>query len=355
MLSVITLDSSEKWDEIVKSFKDYDVYYLSDYIRAFEIHGDGKPILFYYEEENIKAINVVMLRDISEDPGFNDKIPFNTYFDITTPYGYGGFIVEGNPTESNLAKLEFEYRDYCKKNSIVSEFVRFHPVLNNVNKMENVYDNVVNLGQTITMKLESRNQIWNDLKGKNRNVIRKAQKAGVKIYWGRNPELFKKFIEMYKSTMDKDDAEDYYYFNEDFYKSILNDFKYNSMMFYAVLEEKIIAMSMILFSNRKMHYHLSASYRDYLSYAPTNLILYEAACWGCEHGLEFFHLGGGLGGKEDSLFKFKKAFYKNSDTSFAIGKKIFNKEKYEEMLNIRMKEVDFDSETNFFPAYRDKN
>ncbi|SEP76052.1 Acetyltransferase (GNAT) domain-containing protein [Virgibacillus subterraneus] len=355
MLSVIGIDSSEKWDEIVKNFENYDVYYLSDYIRAFEIHGDGKPILFYYEEEDIRAINVVMLRDISEVPGFNGKIPLNTYYDITTPYGYGGFIVDGHPTESTLVKLELEYRDYCKKNNILSEFVRFHPVLNNVNGMKYVYDNVINLGQTITMRLESRNQIWNDLKGKNRNVIRKAQKAGVEIYWGRNPDLFEKFIEMYKATMDKDDAENYYYFNEGFYKSILNDLKYNSLMFYAVLEEKIIAMSMILFSNQKMHYHLSASNREYLSYAPTNLLLYEAACWGSENGFEFFHLGGGLGGKEDSLFRFKKAFNRNSNTNFAIGKKIFDKEKYGELLNIRMKEAVFDSDANFFPAYRYKN
>lgn len=348
MLSVITIDNPEKWDEIVKSFENYDVYYLSDYIRAFEIHGDGKPILFYYKEANIRAINVVMLRDISEGLDFRGKIPLNTYFDITTPYGYGGFIVDGHPTESALSKLELEYRDYCKKNSIISEFVRFHPVLNNVNNMEYVYDNVTNLGQTITMKLESRDQIWNDLKGKNRNVIRKADKAGVEIYWGRNPKLFEKFIDMYKATMDKDNAIDYYYFNKEFYKSVLVDLKYNSLMFYAVLDEKIIAMSMILFSNRKMHYHLSASYREYLTYAPTNLLLYEAACWGSENGLDFFHLGGGLGGKEDNLFKFKKAFYNNSNTKFAIGKKIFDKEKYKELINIRS----LDERTSFFPGYR---
>jgi len=28
-----------------------------------------------------------------------------------------------------------------------------------------------------------------------------------------------------------------------------------------------------------MHYHLSATDREYRNLAPTNLLLYEAACW----------------------------------------------------------------------------
>ena len=38
---------------------------FADYVKAFKIHGDGEPTLFYYEDQNIKAINVVMKRDIS--------------------------------------------------------------------------------------------------------------------------------------------------------------------------------------------------------------------------------------------------------------------------------------------------
>jgi Pyruvate/2-oxoacid:ferredoxin oxidoreductase gamma subunit len=37
------------------------VYYLSGYSKAFQLHGDGEPTLFYYEDSNIKAVNVVMI------------------------------------------------------------------------------------------------------------------------------------------------------------------------------------------------------------------------------------------------------------------------------------------------------
>ena len=350
-LIIIEFDDQEKWDQIVKSFNNYDVYYLSDYVKAFKIHGDGNPTLFYYEDENIKALNVVMKRDISADSRFTGKIPSKTYYDITTPYGYGGFLVEGKVTEDSLKNLDNKYSYICKKEGVVSEFVRFHPVLNNGEDLKCIYD-VTTLGNTITVDLYSRNHIWNNFTSKNRNMIRKAMKSGVDIYWGREPNSFDEFIGLYNATMDKDNALDYYYFNRDFYNSILNDLKYNSLMFYAMYEEKIIAMSMILYSNEQVHYHLSASDREYQHLAPSNLLLYEVACWACENGYKSFHLGGGLGSKEDSLYKFKKVFNKDSTTTFSIGRKIFNEEIYNELVQIRNYDEDFNMETLFFPTYR---
>lgn len=350
MLSIITLEESDKWDTIVKSFSNYDVYYLSGYTKAFKLHGDGEPTLIYYHDTEIRAINVVMIRDIAEDKSFKDKIESKSLFDITTPYGYGGFIFEGIPTDNNLKKFNGEYSNYCRSKNIISEFVRFHPILNNSKVNSEIYE-VVDLGKTITMDLISKEQIWNDLSSKNRNVIRKAIKSGVEIYWGRSPGLINEFIPLYNSTMNKDEATDYYYFNKEFYKSVLEDLRYNSLIFYALYDQKVISMSMILFGNENMHYHLSASDRENQNLAATNLLLYEAACWGSENGYKSFHLGGGLGSKEDSLFKFKKAFNKNSGTYFSTGKKIFNQEKYDELIEIRDTDCN-NSNRTFFPQYR---
>lgn len=351
MLSIVDIDEAEKWDGIVKSFKNHDVYYLSGYAKAFQIHGDGKPILFYYEDYDIKALNVVMKRDIEKDKYFNGKIPKDTYFDITTPYGYGGFLIDGKVTGNSLKRLDYEYSSFCKNNGIISEFVRLHPVVKNVEILSSIYE-VSYLGRTITMELNSHCQIWNELTSKNRNVIRKAIKYGVEIYWGRDPKLCDIFMPLYNETMDKDEARSYYYFKNDFYNSILIDLKYNAIIFYALYEERIIAMSIILLSNQQMHYHFSASDKEYKHLAPTNLLLYEAACWGCENGYKTFHLGGGLGSQEDSLFKFKSAFNKNSNSIFAIGRKIFDEEKYQELVDIRLAEAALDKNSRFFPEYR---
>ncbi|MCM3399460.1 GNAT family N-acetyltransferase [Oceanobacillus profundus] len=351
MLSFISAKEEEKWNEIVSSFKDYDTYYLLEYTKGFQTHGDGEPLLIYFEDSSIRAMNVVMKRDISSDKRFQGKIPANSYFDITTPYGYGGFLIEGIATSENIGNLKEEYTVACKNNGIISEFVRFHPVLNNNKLLGDIYDIDI-LGNTITMNLETKEQVWKEITGKNRNVIRKAIKSGVEIYWGRSKELFETFVDLYNATMDKDNATDYYYFKDDFFNSILNDLRYNSLLFYAVFNGKIIAMSIIMFSNGQMHYHLSASDKNFQHLAPTNLLLYEASIWGCENGCKTFHLGGGLGSEEDSLYKFKKAFNKNSNTYFSIGRKIFNKDSYDKLISIRKNENIFDENSAFFPLYR---
>ena len=95
MLTVLQLEQSEQWDSIVRSFKKYDVYWLSGYVKAFQIHGDGVPLLLFYEDYEIRGINVVMKRDIAKDIHFMGKISLEKYFDFASPYGYGGWLIEG--------------------------------------------------------------------------------------------------------------------------------------------------------------------------------------------------------------------------------------------------------------------
>ncbi len=70
-----------------------------------------------------------------------------------------------------------------------------------------------------------------------------------------------------------------------------------------------------------MYYHLSVSNNNFQNYAPNNLLLSEVAMWGSENGFNNFHPGGELGGQEDSLFKFKKAFNKYDPNTFYLGEK----------------------------------
>jgi len=351
MLSVIPISDKDKWDRTVHSFREHDVYYFSGYAKAFHAHGDGEPVLFYYEGDGSRAINAAMKRNISLNRHFAGKLDSKQYYDLITPYGYGGFLVEGDSDNYGIRALDAEYTAYCMENNIVSELVRFHPILKNREKMDEMYE-IEERGKTVFIELDSPEFIWDHFTGKNRNMVRKAQKSGVEIFWGRSPELIIKFADLYKATMDKNNADDYYYFKKQFYDSNLYDLKNNCMVFYAVYQEKIIAMSMILHGNRLMNYHLSASDEFYKHLAPTNLLLYEAACWGSANNCKTFHLGGGLHSMEDKLFHFKKAFHTGPDAVYAIGKKCFQPEVYDTLVSIRKVEKDFDHQSLFFPLYR---
>ena len=344
MLSVYSLEQRELWDSIVLSFKDYDAYWLSGYVNAFKIHGDGEPILFYYSDESVRGINVVMKRDVSNCDYFVGKIDKNTFFDFSSPYGYGGWIIEGTETKS----LFDAYENWVLNNGIICEFVRFHPLIKNHLVCNSFYD-VISLGEVVHMELSSRDTIWNNITSKNRNMIRKAIKNGVKIYNGRYPEIYDKFRLIYNQTMDKDVADKYYYFEPEFYQSILDDLESCAQVFWAEKDGQIISASIILSSNGYLNYHLSGSIKEFSSLAPTNLLLFQVALWGCYNNFKTLYLGGGVGSENDSLFKFKRAFNKGSLNRFYIGKRIYDMNKYDELVNLRHELLD----TNFFPKYRE--
>lgn len=342
MIKLYSLNEAEQWDAIVRSFIEHDVYYLSGYVKAFHIHGDGDPFLLYYEGDGLKAIYVYMRRPTA----------IEGVFDSVTPYGYGGVLFEGDTSEENKDAFWKEYLAKMEEEHIVDNFVRYHPVLKNAEPMKSI-SNVIDLGKTIAFDLTSPEVIWDNIISKNRNMIRKAEKNGIEIKHGKDLALFEDFRRIYNSTMEKDNAEEYYFFGEKFYESIHNDLHDNYEMFYAVYDGQIIAMSIMLFANKQMHYHLSGSMMEYRNLAPSNLLLYKAAVWGCEQGYKTFHLGGGVGSGEDNLYKFKAAFNKNSDYQFSIGKQIFDQEAYDKLVAIRTEQdPSFDKESKFFPLYR---
>lgn len=342
------------WDSVVKSFKDYDVYYLNGYVEGFRLHGDGTPILLYYNKDSIRAICVLMVRDISDFQSFKEEVKHNTLYDAITPYGYGGFIIEGDKTQENIKLLHNNYIDTLKKNNILSVFYRFHPMLNNANEL-NGFSTIIDLGSTIHIDLTTTEQIWKDFDGRNRTSIRKAKKNDVTIKHGKGVELIDLFMDIYNQTMDVDNADNYYYFPKDFYLSIINDLPNNHEIFYALKDGEIISIALILHANKQMHYHLSGSKYEFRSLSPSNLLLYEVACWGIEQGFKTFHLGGGVGSGEDSLFKFKKAFNKHSSNQFSIGYDIVDQEAYDKLIEIRKeKDTGFNPNSSFFPLYRAK-
>ncbi|MGN1159573.1 MAG: lipid II:glycine glycyltransferase FemX [Lachnospiraceae bacterium] len=348
-IRIIDLTKEEEWNRVLAQFPQHDVYFTPGYVKAFQVNGDGEPLLLYYPGERMQAMNIVMKRPV---PVLTVERPedeeLKGYSDFVTPYGYGGFLLQGDTSEAEKEALAHAYRDFCRDHKIVAEFNRYHPVIDNAHDMECLYE-VIDLGNTVCMDVSSKETIWANLSSKNRNMIRKAQKSGVAVYWGREPSLFAEFEKIYNATMDKVGADSYYYFKKEFYDSILNDLKEQALVFYAKLHDEIIAMSIVMFGNGAMHYHLSASKREYQSYAPTNLILYEAACFGCNIGMKTFHLGGGLGSRMDHLYSFKKQFNRQEDCRFSIGRMIVNEPVYNRLWELNNGR----KETGFFPAYRD--
>jgi hypothetical protein len=351
-MQIITYQNREKWNSIVKSFLKWDIYYLHEYAMSFMKHGDGSPLLFYYEDINCRLCYVAMLNDISNMEVFGGELPTSKYFDLTTPYGYGGPIVEGNFDADSQKKFMNELNEYCDQNNIVSQFIRFHPLLNNYRHMGDICE-IALIKETIVIDTATSEIINKNMDSKNRNMIRKAKRMGVVIKVDKG-EHIEEYIRIYESTMLEKDASSYYFFKHEYYDYIIKEMNNNIACFYSCLDDIIIGAAIFFYNDKYMHYHLSGLLKDYRNMASMNLLLNEAAVWALNQGIKFLHLGGGVN-KEDSLFKFKKQFNKNGKLPFYIGRNIFNKKAYQELLNIRKKvEPNFDVNNVHFIQYREE-
>lgn len=313
------------------------------------LHGDGDIFLIYFENEADRFCYVVMMRDIAKTVQFSGFLEEEKYYDWETPYGYGGPLADCAITTASQLIFKKEIVDYCIQRNIVAQFVRFHPLLRNYDVLPDVIETRY-LRDTIFMDTADSEVIIANMDTKNRNMVRKAQKNGIVIV-KKGIEDFEDFIPMYNETMERNGAEEYYTFKRDYFESLCY-MRDNAFILYALYEDKPICGSIMYYNDRFMHYHLSGSYADFRKYAPSNLLLYEAACWAAENGIKQFHLGGGMI-PDDSLFRFKKQFNKNGYASFVVGRTIFNKEAYRELLQIRqIINPEFNKENGFMLQYR---
>lgn len=349
-LEIITFNEKDKWNSIVKSFKQHDVYYLNEYVSAFRYTNDGEPLLVYYCGDKMRLCYIVQQSDIAECEKFSGVLKKDMYYDWSTPYGYGG------PLTDNFDKRELNYffnllNIYCKSNNIITQFIRFHPLLQNQEIFMDFCD-LRKLKNTIFIDNSDIDSIYTNMDSKNRNMVKKAQKNGIEIITSMSKEDKSTFIDIYKSTMKRNNASEYYYFCPMFFDDMFSNLEEHYTLFSAKFEEKIICSAIMLHCNSSMHYHLSASLHEYMHLAPNNLLLYTAACWGAKNGYTRFHLGGGVG-IEDSLLSFKKSFNTKGLLDFYIGRNIFCEKVYKELLNIRIAaNLDFNPNNSYLIQYR---
>lgn len=351
MLRLIESGNADLWDSIVKSFSNWDVYYLCGYARSLEIHEKSRALLIEFTFGPERLCYPVMEKDIAQAPEFQRLLPGNTWFDWETPYGYGGPLAEGPLSEAAQQAFLDEMLAVCRERRVVTQFLRFHPLLQNQAVLGGAVQYKA-LKNTIFMDLADEETLFRQLDSKNRNMVRKAQKSGVTIFMDHGEHL-PDFLDIYHETMDRAHAEPYYYFESEYYETLRNALDKHILFFYAVQRGQIIAASIFLWNEHFMHYHLSGGRTAFRQYAPTNLLIYEAACWGARHGIPYLHLGGGTGSR-DSLFAFKRQFNRDGEVPFYIGRTIMNRGAYQELLRIRQAgDFRFRPGGSFYIQYRE--
>lgn len=325
-----------------------DIYFDDNYGRLYEKFESGKVEIFRFKNEFGEIKNQFIKREIPL------KIKGKSYYDIVTPNGYGGpVILECNKEKKNDLILEYfnAFSRFCEKNSIVSEFIRFHPILKNVNDFRTLYD-VLSIRKTLGTNLKDYDDpIQAEFSKSCRKNIQKALDNGVTFNVVEKPTDLGEFKQIYYSTMERNNAKDSYYFDDDYFDNILSSFRDNIIIVKALYEDKTIAQGLYFVYEKTIHIHLSGTLSEYLYLSPAYILRYAVTLWGKENGYEMIHHGGGRSNsEEDGLYKFKKGFARNTEFNFYVGKKVWNKEIYSLLCYKNAVEETID----FFPAYRYK-
>ncbi len=329
---LLSLNEESKWKDFLLALpiEQQDIYFTPEYYALYEEYGDGKAHCFVFQKDG-NLILYPFLKNSINALGYQLD---NEYFDIQGAYGYNG-IVSSSKDKNFINTFHACFEKYCIENNIIAEFTRFHPILNNYElSINNI--NVVLDRKTVALNVnQSYNDIWTKAySSKNRNMIRKAHKLGyhANIIESTSIDDINQFIDIYSNSMQAVGAEQYYFFNQDFFKNMFEFLKGHIYLINIKDKIELVVCSSIFFHYYKyFHYHLSGRIQE-ADNSVNNFLLDEALKLAQKLGAELFHFGGGrTGSTDDSLLKFKENFSKTS-FDFYIGKQIYNKKIYDKIV-----------------------
>lgn len=325
-VSVLSIDDDIEWQNLLDKLplSQQDIYYSPGYYKMHYENGDGFPICIVFKINNELILYPFLINAIN---ALGYKLQ-ETYYDIQGAYGYNG-IVSSTNNQKFVNQFYVFFNQFCLHNNIVAEFTRFNPIIENHHLADSAYEISKNRKTLIINLKDSYENIWmNSYSTTNRNIIRKTISNNLVANIYTDLDQIIRFKDLYYETMTNVDANKYYFFNENYFKSLVNDNVDRVFLFTVEKDEKLVSSILILIYKNYAHYHLSGRTMEYSKLNANNFLLNEAVKFAMDKNCTIFHLGGGRGNEEnDQLLKFKANFSK-SEKYFFIGKKIFNTDIY---------------------------
>lgn len=333
----------------------HDFYHLPAYVTLTARQTGAEPVAFYAESGSVSLLVPLHLQELPDDLGPTDGLR-----DAVSPYGYPTPLLVGpeGEREARAAELMSEFVEAARTAGIVSVFLRLHPLLPLPEPALRSVGTLVEHGPTAVIGLSDPvAQFWTETNNGHRLGIRKAEKAGFVTrfdHW----EAFDDFIEIYRLTMQHVNATTDYFFDKAYFEGLRDALgEHLHLCTVHAPDGRVAAAGLFPEVSGLVQNHLSGTHPDFRKNAPSKLMLHSTRMWAAERGYRQFHLGGGFGGREDSLFAFKAGFTKGRATFQSLRLVVDTQQ------NARLTQAwarrhsgglptDNESATDFFPAYR---
>lgn len=356
MMRVLTTNQPEEWTRAVQRATQHDFYFLPEYHAFAERRGEGEARLFAYEEDGHTIALPLLIRSVADAPGIGASA--KTWRDATSVYGYSGPLCSQKDVPRPVVDgFQRALTAALQELRVISVFSRLHPLVPAQTKLleglgEQQFD-----GATVSINLsaapaEQRAQYHATV----RNRINRLARSEVSCELDVEQRYLSEFVALYHETMSRVQAKRSYYFNATYFADLAKNLGPVLNLFVARTPDgEVISGGLFTLCDGIVQYHLGGTRNTALKLSPMVLIFETVRHWSHQNGAHTFHLGGGVGGKTDSLFQFK-AHFSRRHHEFVTWRWIVAPETYRELS--RQKQLS-DSERglraispSFFPAYR---
>lgn len=340
-----------RWETALRLIP-HDIYHTPEYVHIAAATADPpqQAAAFYWREGDACALVPLLFSEFPQSVVRYLPDRRRTFWgDGCSPYGYGG-PVTNRPGQCEPHVL-FSLRKAAEKAGILSLFLRAHPLL------ESAFcpfegDDSSCIGSTYAidlLKCRGNSEIGPALIRSYRRSHGKQVKgfladAAVQFTindWGQ----LNQFCGLYRENMVKLRAGSSYFFDLLYFSELKRRLNGGVFLLSAQDGKQYVGGALLFGYCNILQYHLVACHDEWRDRGLPKAMVHRAAEWGAKNGYRAFHLGGGLGGSNDSLAFFKRGFNPVSYV-YRVYRLVMDELFYRAILN------DIAAAGDYFPAYR---
>jgi hypothetical protein len=333
-----------------------DVYHLAGYHCLERRRGIGEPQLAIVDNGRARLAWPYLLRPL-EIGGVATDVT-----DVTSAYGYAGPLAWGAVDDDFLCAAWGQLQQVWAQQRAVSLFTRFHPLLDNSRLClalpsptagQGGPDGVRDVGETVSIDCTLPDeQVTSAYAKPLRQHLANAARIGYVTGEDDQWQDLDEFVRVYTESMDRNAAGDFYRFAAEDLAFLRKALPGQLHLLLTRKGDEVVAGGLFTESSGIVQAHLMGTASAHLPTSPGKALLDGAQRWARAQGHRVLHLGGGRGGRRDSLFRFKREFSRRRHT-FSIGRWILDAPAYADLCRRRgFRDESLTGVDGYFPAYR---
>jgi len=330
--------SSHSWSDVIGRAR-HDFYHLPGYVEVSAREDGGEPRALLVEDDTRELLLPLVMMPLGDGAS-----------DATSPYGYPGPITTGEHDDAWVSEALLVGERFLAESGVVSLFVRLHPLLNPVPPVG--VGTLVQHGDTVTVDLTlPPDEQWRNMRRNHRQQIRQSLDAGYSVFVDDDRRHYDEFKRLYHMTMQRRSAAAYYHFGDHYFEDLRTALGDRLHVAMATVGDEFAAAALFVETDGIVQMHLTGHDDRFSRDQPTKIVFDLVRTWATSRGNRALHLGGGVGGDDDSLLHFKAGFSKVRQPFYTL-RHVIRPDEYRRRVAAHDGSADPNDLTGPFPAYR---